>query len=328
VEKQRCIDFHTADLNRLLEIEQQLLKESSSSSGDPTSQNDNLPESPVPNPHLALPSDTQGVERMVATYEQELARREAAQYRISRPSSCSMDIVTATEHRAITLSRPYYDQAGSTAQVQVGKQSEPAAPNLTGTASSPMDVVEPSVNQASEALVAHAPPQTPVTHRLTGPNSFFAGGPFLPADEVDDERHQHDHALALWTQNVGRGPLPRHHPAAVGTPESQLVIRSPEGNRKKRARNFAVLNPTDGEAMPVVRAEIPVVREEREVEGAEERKGECTPVEARSPPSGGETRHQSAPHPNFSGLEAMRKYSILAEGAREGGPDYIPRPGY
>ena len=89
----------------------------------------------------------------------------------------------------------------------------------------------------------------------------------MPADEVDDERHQHDHALALWMQNVGRGPLPRHHPAAVGTPESQLVIRSPEGNRKKRARNFAVLNPTGGEAMPVVRAEIPVVREEREVEG-------------------------------------------------------------
>jgi hypothetical protein len=117
--------------------------------------------------------------------------------------------------------------------------------------------------------------------------------------------------------------LPRHHPAAVGTPESQLVTRSPEGNRKKRARNFAVLNPT-GEAMTAEGAEIPVVREEREVEGAEERKGEFTPVEARSPPSGGETRHQSAPHPNFSGLEAMRKYSILAEGAREGGPDYIP----
>ena len=145
----------------------------------------------------------------------------------------------------------------------------------------------------------------------------------MPADEVDDERHQHDHALALWTQNIGRGPLPRHHPAAVGTPESQLVTRSPEGNRRKRARNFAVLNPT-GEAMPVERAEIPVVREEREVEGAEERKGEFTPVEARSPLSVGETPHQFAPPPNFLGLEAMRKYSILAEGAREGGPDYIP----
>ena len=66
VEKQRLIDEHTVEQARLLEIEQQLIHESSSSSGGPTSRNGHSTESPVLNPNLP-PQDNLNVDRMVAT---------------------------------------------------------------------------------------------------------------------------------------------------------------------------------------------------------------------------------------------------------------------
>ena len=122
VEKQQLINVHSAELARLLDIEQQLqLHESSSSSGDPSSQNDHSTMSHAPFSYLPPPQDKQSVDRMVAEYERGLADREAAQYKVSRPSSCSMDIVTATEHRAITLSKPYYDQVSPTARMETSQ---------------------------------------------------------------------------------------------------------------------------------------------------------------------------------------------------------------
>ena len=111
----------------------------------------------------------QVVNRLVANYECELANREATQYKVSRPSSSSMDVVTPTEHRAITLSRLYYDQASLTTRVETGKLSTPAIHTPTGTAFSLMDIVEPSVNRATTALVAYAPQPKPVTPSQQNP---------------------------------------------------------------------------------------------------------------------------------------------------------------
>jgi hypothetical protein len=80
VEKQQLINVHSAELARLLDIEQQLqLQESSSSSGDPSSRNEYSTVSDAPFLYLPPPQDKQIVDRMVADYERGLADREAGQ---------------------------------------------------------------------------------------------------------------------------------------------------------------------------------------------------------------------------------------------------------
>jgi hypothetical protein len=198
-EKQRLIDFHGPELNQLLEIEQQLLNESSSSSGGPLGQNEFLHESSANNFNLP-PQDARVVERMVADYQQRLDREAAELYKVSRESSFSMEVVTATEHRAITLSKPFYEQEDL---------NKSAARISTDPAVFPMDVVESSVNQqASGGLVAAAPPQTSVIPSPVDLNPFFVGGPFLPADDVDDVRHQLDQAVENLRLYKGFGPPP------------------------------------------------------------------------------------------------------------------------
>jgi hypothetical protein len=141
-------------------------------------------------------------------------------------------------------------------------------------------------------------------------------------------RHQHYMAIERWgrvpqpqSNAVAVRPLPRRpqqsnpHPAAASRypPVTAGTLNTPsgtvyaEGGRKKRARNLVELPVSKAKGL-----------------GAEENKDKPTPVEANTPLRTGETPLQFAPPPNFSGVEAMKKYSILAEGAREGGPDYIP----
>ena len=191
-----------------------------------------------------------------------------------------------------------------------------------------MDVVEPTVNQASEALVAYPPPQTPAALTLAEPDPFFAGGPYLPADEKDDERHQHDQAIALLRQYQGRGPPPyndsvvpnRPHSSAVGvrpaarlptrtnppsaaaSGQPQLIVIPVVSSARKRTRDLAsVLAP----------ASVISSKENTPVQGAEESKGE--PPTARPLPS--------TPYRYLSAQEALLKYAILADDARTTGPD-------
>ena len=134
---------------------------------------------------------------------------------------------------------------------------------------------------------------------------------------MDDVRHQQYQDIERLQQYKG------HDPSAMGGPQSfsspaavRPVARPPirinnppaDGSRKKRARNFAVI-PT-GEATAI--------------EGVEERKAEDIFIEARSPLPLGETPTQPGPSAHLKGAAALKKYSIPAEGAREGGPDYIP----
>ncbi len=316
-ENQKLFGFHPEELNRLTEIDKQLVITSSSPPGESTSQRDHPTNSTTRNA-TPPPNDEHLLNRTTAAYYHDLAHREAELYKVSRPSSSSMEIPTVREHRQITLSKPFYDMAGF----------------MAGAPSSPMDVVDqPEANLATETTVNYDLPQTSVTAKHATPDPFFAGGPYLPADEVDDmqhqhymaiernkcetlvafappqisvtpylhadevddERHQHYMAIERLQQFQGRGPppytssvavrpLPRRpeqfdsHPAAenqysqvmAGTPDTPIGVLCSVGGRKKRARNLV---------------EFPV-SEAREVLGAEESKGESTPVEASisSPP--------------------------------------------
>jgi hypothetical protein len=182
------------------------------------------------------------------------------------------------------------------------------------------------IQNSQFALMGYALPQTSVIPRSAEPDPYFAGGPYyLPVDEVDDALHQHHMAIErngkTLTSAVAIRPLPRRpqqfdpHPVSVsryslataGTLNMPSGTVNAKGNRKKRARNLVELPVSNARGL-----------------GAEENKDESTPVEANTFPPTRETPLQFAPPPNFSGVEAMKKYSILAEGAREGGPDYIP----
>ncbi len=153
---------------------------SSSPPGESTSQRDHPTNSTTRNA-TPPPNDEHLLNRTTAAYYQDLAHREAELYKVSRPSSSSMEVPTVREHRQITLSKPFYDMAGF----------------MAGAPSSPMDVVDqPEANLATETTVNNDPLETPVTankHATLDP--FFAGGPYLPADEVDDMQHQHYMAI-------------------------------------------------------------------------------------------------------------------------------------
>eukprot|EP01035_Chromulina_nebulosa_P069318 gene69318-biopygen18419 len=242
-----------------------------------------------------------------------------------------MDVVTATEHRAITISNPFYNQTGPTARGVPGKQHESSATTLTVTNSAPMDVVEPSVKGASEALVAYTSHQTPVTTLMRAePNSSFAGGSYLPADEVDDQRHQHDHAIALLMQYQGRGPPPykdsaasRPHSSPVAVrPVTRLPTRTDPPSAAESGHTQLMVTPrvtcarkrTRDLASVTVSSSVAKDEEATPIQGAEESKGE-TPIPHPIP---------STPYRHLSAQEALRKYAVLADGARSDGPDYIP----
>ena len=148
-ETPKLIDHYSEDLNLLHGLEEQLIKESSSSSGSLPRQSESINDSSTHNSSLP-PLNTQVVDNCVADYQRRLALRETELYTVSRESSCSMEVVTTTEHRAITLSKPFYDQVAL---------SKSAASIPTYPTASPMDVVvDPRVNhQAPQALVACHP---------------------------------------------------------------------------------------------------------------------------------------------------------------------------
>ena len=84
----------------------------------------------------------------------------------------------------------------------------------------------------------------------------------------------------------------------------------PRGNGRKRIRRQLGIRNT--EAM--------------DVDGAEESKGEPSALMDEESPTGSEPTlppQEEAPR-QFPVLDALRRYNILVDGAREGGPDFIP----
>ena len=136
---------------------------------------------------------------------------------------------------------------------------------------------------------------------------------------MDDDDHQHAAAMDNLRQYRGVGP-PTSTALTVTLP-AQLSIQQLGGSTetlsstipdscRKRTRTLSEEVDTE-DAMNIV-------------EGAEDCKGELpeqdeaglSPETPQLPPS--------ALPLHFSVQNALRKYNILAEGAREGGPDYIP----
>jgi hypothetical protein len=75
--------------------------------------------------------------------------------------------------------------------------------------------------------VGHAPPPTSVTSRSAAPDPFFAGGPYLPADDVDDMQHQHYMAIEHPGPNLATETVVAYVPPQISVTPGPLYLPDP-----------------------------------------------------------------------------------------------------